>query len=225
MQWWGLKERRMGAVRIRHRIRDFATQPVIFWIPLGGKPKWLPLNFGFNDVMRTAPIGHIMVNMQGNGSPEKFIRRKQWKTSWRKYRCWGLKLSVRFKVLDRFLDEYNTELYVLQHETTLITYSFMILSVQGHWCTATLLFLWAFCFRYIRVLGTFNSANHSFHVVTMEAVYSSCSAELKDSFLGEWPHSDTEREREKRERERERERWSKREGEGRERGAVANRLY
>ena len=22
---------------------------------LGGKPKWLPLNFGFNDVMRTAP--------------------------------------------------------------------------------------------------------------------------------------------------------------------------
>ena len=47
----------MGAVRIRHSIREFATQPVILWIPLGGKPKWLPLNFGFNDVMRTAPIG------------------------------------------------------------------------------------------------------------------------------------------------------------------------
>ena len=30
--------------------------PVILWILLGGKPKWLPLNFGFNDVMRTAPI-------------------------------------------------------------------------------------------------------------------------------------------------------------------------
>ena len=46
----------MGAVRIRHSIREFATQPVILWILLGGKPKWLPLNVGFNDVMRTAPI-------------------------------------------------------------------------------------------------------------------------------------------------------------------------
>ena len=26
------------------------------WIELGGKQKWLPLNFGYNDVMRTAPI-------------------------------------------------------------------------------------------------------------------------------------------------------------------------
>ena len=46
----------MGAVRIRHSIREIATQPVILWTLLGGKPKWLPLNFGFNDVMRTAPI-------------------------------------------------------------------------------------------------------------------------------------------------------------------------
>ena len=46
----------MGAVRIHHSIREIATQPVILWILLGGKLKWLPLNFGFNDVMRTAPI-------------------------------------------------------------------------------------------------------------------------------------------------------------------------
>ena len=46
----------MGAVRISHSIRKFATQPAILWILLGGKPKWLPLNFGFNDVMRKAPI-------------------------------------------------------------------------------------------------------------------------------------------------------------------------
>ena len=46
----------MGAMRIRHGIREIATQPVILWILLGGKLKWLPLNFGFNDVMRTAPI-------------------------------------------------------------------------------------------------------------------------------------------------------------------------
>ena len=51
----------MGAVRIRHSIREFATQPVILWIPLGGKPKWLLLNFGFNDVMRTAPISFLMM--------------------------------------------------------------------------------------------------------------------------------------------------------------------
>ena len=49
----------MGAVRIRHSKREIATQPVILWILLGGKPKWLPLNFGFNDVMRTTPIMSI----------------------------------------------------------------------------------------------------------------------------------------------------------------------
>ena len=47
---------RLGAVRIRHSIREIATQPVILWILLGDKTKWLPLNFGFNDVMPTAPI-------------------------------------------------------------------------------------------------------------------------------------------------------------------------
>ena len=30
-----------------------ATQPVILWIELGGKSKWLPLNFGYNDAMRS----------------------------------------------------------------------------------------------------------------------------------------------------------------------------
>ena len=29
---------------------------VILWIELGGWLKWLPLNFGYNDVMHTAPI-------------------------------------------------------------------------------------------------------------------------------------------------------------------------
>ena len=48
-----------GVVRICHSIREIATQPVILWIELGGKPKWLPLNFGFNDVMRTAPLYQI----------------------------------------------------------------------------------------------------------------------------------------------------------------------
>ena len=48
--------KQMGAVRKRHSIRETAKQPVILWIPLAGKPKWLPLNFGFNDVMCTAPI-------------------------------------------------------------------------------------------------------------------------------------------------------------------------
>ena len=29
--------------------------PVILWIEQGGKPKWLPLNFGYHDTMRAAP--------------------------------------------------------------------------------------------------------------------------------------------------------------------------
>ena len=56
----------MGAVRIRHSIREIATQPVILWILLGGKPKWLPLNFGFNDVMRTAPIAFSTTCTKGH---------------------------------------------------------------------------------------------------------------------------------------------------------------
>ena len=32
-----------------------SPQPVMLWIPLGGKPKWLPLNFGFNDVTAHGP--------------------------------------------------------------------------------------------------------------------------------------------------------------------------
>ena len=32
---------------------------VILWISLGGKPKWLPLKFGYHDVMRTSPIGEM----------------------------------------------------------------------------------------------------------------------------------------------------------------------
>ena len=43
-------------MRICHSIRKIATQPVILWILLGGKPKWLPLNFGFNDVVHMAPL-------------------------------------------------------------------------------------------------------------------------------------------------------------------------
>ena len=29
---------------------------VNLWVSLGGKPKWLPLHFGYHDVMRTSPI-------------------------------------------------------------------------------------------------------------------------------------------------------------------------
>ena len=53
------QESKWGSVRIRHSIREIPTQPVILWIELGGKPKWLPLNFGFHDVMRTAPIVEV----------------------------------------------------------------------------------------------------------------------------------------------------------------------
>ena len=38
--------------------------PVILWISLGGKPKWLPLKFGYHDVMRTSPIGVACTGIQ-----------------------------------------------------------------------------------------------------------------------------------------------------------------
>ena len=46
---WGL-----CAYIIVHTI--LPPSPVILWIEQGGKPKWLPLNIGYHDVMRTAPI-------------------------------------------------------------------------------------------------------------------------------------------------------------------------
>ena len=46
---WGL-----NAYVIIHSISP--PSPVILLIELGGKPKWLPLNFGYHDVMRTGPI-------------------------------------------------------------------------------------------------------------------------------------------------------------------------
>ena len=42
----------MGPVRIRHSSHHFATQPSHLCIELGGKPKWLPWNFGYHDVIR-----------------------------------------------------------------------------------------------------------------------------------------------------------------------------
>ena len=38
-----------------------ATQPVILWIELGSKPKWLPLNTGYRDVMRTTTVLTIFI--------------------------------------------------------------------------------------------------------------------------------------------------------------------
>ena len=46
----------MGPVRICHSLHEFATQPINLMTELVGKPKWLPLNFGYHDVMRTAPV-------------------------------------------------------------------------------------------------------------------------------------------------------------------------
>ena len=35
--------------------------PIILWISLDGKPKCLPLTFGYHDVMRTSPINKRVV--------------------------------------------------------------------------------------------------------------------------------------------------------------------
>ena len=51
---WGLCEYIIGHTK-------WPPSPVILWIELDGKPKWLPLNFGYHDVMRTcpSPIGSL----------------------------------------------------------------------------------------------------------------------------------------------------------------------
>ena len=48
----------MGPVRTRHSSHDLSGSPVILWISLGGKPKWLSWKFGYHDVMCTKP--HLM---------------------------------------------------------------------------------------------------------------------------------------------------------------------
>ena len=48
----------MAPVLISHSSHVLGGSPVILWISLGGKPKWLPLKFGYHDVMRTSPFKH-----------------------------------------------------------------------------------------------------------------------------------------------------------------------
>ena len=48
----------MGPVPKRHSAHHFATQSVIWYIELGGNPKWLPLNSGYHDVMHTSPLSN-----------------------------------------------------------------------------------------------------------------------------------------------------------------------
>ena len=54
--------------------------PVILWISLGGKPKWLPLKFGYHDVMRTSPIAEIQAfkHRRGTGaSQDRSLKEKR----------------------------------------------------------------------------------------------------------------------------------------------------
>ena len=55
----------MGPVRIPHSSHFLSPSSVISWIELGGgggrggKSKWIPLNFGYHEVIRTAPISYV----------------------------------------------------------------------------------------------------------------------------------------------------------------------
>ena len=51
---WGLNAPPPLQYVIVHTI--LPPSPVILWKELGGKPKWLPLKFGYHDVMHTNPI-------------------------------------------------------------------------------------------------------------------------------------------------------------------------
>ena len=54
-----------------HHSHHFATQGslMILWIELCRKPKKAPLNFGYHDVMRTAPIDRYDCAMSWHGMP------------------------------------------------------------------------------------------------------------------------------------------------------------
>ena len=64
---WGLCE-----YVIVHTI--LGGSPVIVWISLGGKPKWLPLKFGYHDVMCTSPIGSLTSPNAWNSGASSDIR-------------------------------------------------------------------------------------------------------------------------------------------------------
>ena len=51
---WGLCEYMVHTI--------LAGSAVILWISPGGKPKWLPLKFGYHDVMRTSPINILLLS-------------------------------------------------------------------------------------------------------------------------------------------------------------------
>ena len=50
----------MGPVCKRRESCGIATQQIL-WIELGGKPKWLPLNFIYQHLIRMAPIYGIEI--------------------------------------------------------------------------------------------------------------------------------------------------------------------
>ena len=52
---FGLKRGMREYVTV-HTTHILPPGPINLWIELGGRPKWLPLNFGYHDVMRTSPI-------------------------------------------------------------------------------------------------------------------------------------------------------------------------
>ena len=60
----------MGPVCIHHKLEygKFPPSPAILWIELSGKPKWLPLKFGYHDAMRTGPHSVLAWNCENNFS-------------------------------------------------------------------------------------------------------------------------------------------------------------
>ena len=78
--WWFLCE-----YVIVHTI--WGGSPVILWISLGGKPKWLPLKFGYHDVMRTSPIVCFYNILMVESLRHFFLSSKRWKNkdfTWKK---------------------------------------------------------------------------------------------------------------------------------------------
>ena len=82
-----------------HHSHHFATQgsPMILWIELCRKPKKAPLNFGYHDVMRTAPMHRYGCACLGTacqlhvGEKEDISLNANWHKSVKKLRSYSSK--------------------------------------------------------------------------------------------------------------------------------------
>ena len=148
---WSLEEWGLCEYVIVHTILGGSL--VILWISLGEKPKWLPLKFGYHDVMRTSTIGRwsltgynvstdtTMLESDEKAKSSKLCGFPEWPTYvGNSHSCAGLKSSARQYVCDKSesIDSFVYFLQLLPEQKVECSFAFRIL-------------LEAFCSRLLKV--------------------------------------------------------------------------